>query len=295
MEMSSTSTMAAHQSSLFRNYETNKHNQTSTKTLVDQSYISSCGLLSTVFLNELIIEGQWKFQKSEDDDLRLKSLGIENLVRTCHDIMSKTLEIIKAKQEKQGISSLTCAPWPIVNLDAFKKLTTVDRAILNHAHLLDLMTIIFEATSTSAPNSPCIDIRNEVSEPVNHQYQLSKSHCQLKMTYETAFRHLVHRPDDHILQVALHASLVASHSRIDLEQLGEKLGVNKYHFDMGSLKDSAKTFEILIRLLREQKSKQNHEHQSVDTNKLPYKPKKKRGLNANVSGTKFAVGRLFLF
>jgi hypothetical protein len=80
---------------------------------------------------------------------------------------------------------------------------------------------------------------------------------------------------------------------MDLQQLGEKLGVKKSHFDMGSIKDSTNTFNDLIKLLREQKLKREREQQLVDIHKLPYKPRKKRGLNANVSGTKFAVGKLF--
>jgi hypothetical protein len=82
---------------------------------------------------------------------------------------------------------------------------------------------------------------------------------------------------------------------MDLQELGEKLGVKKCYFDMGSIKDSTKTFQDLIKLLREQKLKREREQQSVDIQKLPYKPKKKRGLNANVAGTKFAVGMLILF
>ena len=99
-------------------------------------------------------------------------------------------------------------------------------------------------------------------------------------------------PDNPLLQIAVHASLLTSHSRMDLQNLGEQLGVKKGQFDMCLIRDSIQHFQDFIKFLREEKFKQEREQQTVDTNKLPYKPRKKRGLNANVSGTKFSAGKL---
>jgi hypothetical protein len=285
---------SSHQSSVTSNNESNKNNQTLRRLLADQPFQSSLPrMLSNISLHEIIIEGEWKFRRNENDHLQFKSMGVENLVYICHDIMNKTREIIKLNQQKRETSSSNCELWTLVKLDTFKTLTDADRAHLNHAHILDLMTIVFEAASTSASMSQLIRIWREASEHMNHRHRFSTCYQQPKISYETAFRHLIHTPDNQLLQIALHASLISGHSRMDLQQLGERLGVKRDHFDMGSLKDSTKTFPDLIKLLREQKLKREREQQSIDIHKLPYKPRKKRGLNANVSGTKFPVGMLF--
>lgn len=287
----------SHQSSVISNNESDKNNQTLKKLLADQPLHSPLSrMLSNISLDEIIIEGQWKFRGNENDNLRFKLIGIENLVYICHDIMNKTHEIIKLKQhQQQQISLLSCEPWTLVKVNTFKILTDADRAHLNRAHILDLMTIVFEATSTSASISQLVRIWREASKHINHQYRSSTSYKQPKISYETAFRNLIHTPDNQLLQIALHASLITGHSRMDLQELGEKLTIKPCPFDMGSIKDSTKAFQDLIKFLREQKLKREREQQSVDIHKLPYKPKKKRGLSANVSGTKFAVGTLFLF
>ncbi|CAF0804560.1 unnamed protein product [Rotaria sordida] len=292
MEMRTISTRTSHQPSIIDSQTSNKYNETLKTSLADRSlYLPLHRMLSNVSLYEMIIEGKWKFRAYEDDSFRFKSMGIENLVYICHDMMNKTLEIMKLKQRNQRTSSSSCESWPIVNLDTFKILTDADRACLNRVHIFALMTIIFEATSTKSLISESVRIWGEASEHVNYQDSFSKSHNQPKISYETAFRHLIHTPDNQLLHIALHVSLITGHSRMDLQQLGEKLGVQRYHFDMGSIKDSTKAFQDLIKLLREQKLKREREQQCVDISKLPYKPKKKRGLNANVSGTKFAVVR----
>ncbi|CAF0873151.1 unnamed protein product [Rotaria sp. Silwood1] len=292
MEMRTTSARTSDQPSKMDSQESYRYNETLKKSFADQSlHFPLSRMLSNISLYEIIIEGKWKFRAYEDDHFRFKSMGIENLVYICHDIMHKTLEIIKLKQRNQQTSSSNCEPWPIVNLDTFKTLTDADRTYLNRSHLLALMTIIFEATSTREFMSESVRIWDEASEHNNHQHSFSKSHNQPKISYEIAFRHLIHTPENQLLQIALHVSLITGHSRMDLQQLGEKLGVQRNHFDIGSIKDSTKAFQNLIKLLREQKLKREREQQYVDINKLPYKPKKKRGLNANVSGTKFAVVR----
>jgi len=290
--MRPTSVRTSHQSSGISNNESDKNNQTLKKLFIDQPIPYSLSqTLNNISLNEIIIEGQWKFRRNDNDHFQFKLLGIENLVYICYDIMNITHEIIKLKQQT---SLLSCETWTLVKVNTFKTLTDADRAHLNRAHILDLMTIVFEAASTSASISQLVRIWREASEHVNHQYRFSTYQNQPKISYETAFRHLIHTPDNQLLQIALHASLITGHSRMDLQELGEKLGVKKCHFDMGSIKDSTKSFQDLIKVLREQKLKREREQQSVDIQKLPYKPKKKRGLNANVAGTKFAVGMLIL-
>ena len=288
-----TSVRTSYQSSVIYNNESDKNNQTLKRTHIDQPVQPLLSrMLSNISLNEIIIQGQWKFRGTDEDHLRFKSMGIENLVYVCHDIMNKTREIIKSKQQ---IALSSCESLPLVKFDIFNALTDSDRANLNRAHIFDLMTIIYEATSTHASISQLVRIWREASQHMNKKHHFSTSHTPPKISYETAFRHLIQTPDNQLLQIALHASLITGHSRMDLQELGEKLGVKKSQFDMGSIRDSIKPFPDLIKLIREQKGKREREQQSVDINKLPYKPKKKRGLNANVSGTKFAVGKLFLF
>lgn len=277
------------------NNESDKNNQTLKKILIDRPLHSPLSrMLSNISLDEIIIEGQWKFRGNDNDQLRFKLMGIENLVFICHDIMKKTQDIIKLKQDKI-ISSISYDSLPLVKVNNFKNLTDADRAHLNRAHILDLMTIVYEATSTSASISQLVRIWREASKHINHQYRSSTSSNQPKISYETAFRHLIHTPDNQLLQIALHVSLITSHSRMDLQELGEKLTIKPCPFDMGSIKDSTKAFHDLIKFLREQKIKREREHQFVDIHKLPYKPKKKRGLTANVSGTKFPVGMFFFY
>lgn len=296
--MRPTSAKVSHQLSKSDNHESSKHNESFKTTLTDQHELRPLSrVLTNNSLHELIIEGKWEFRGDESEHSKFKSVGIENLVYICHDIMNKTLEKVKMNQRRQRTLSPIGKSWPLVNLDSFQNLTDFDRANLSRAHTLYLMTIVFEAVSTNTsichPNPT--HIHTTPSRHVRYENCSSKSNEHPKISYETAFRHLIHTPDNQLLQIALHASLITGHSRMDLQQLGEKLGVKRSHFDMGSIKDSTETFQDLIKLLREQKLNREREQQTVDTNRLPYKPKKKRGLNANVSGTKFAVGKLFLF
>jgi hypothetical protein len=290
-----TSARRLNQPSVKFNSKSNKNNKTLKKLPAIQSSQPTLSRMSThISLNDLIIDGEWKFEENDNDYLQSQLTGIENLVHICYDIMNKTQEIVRLKQQKERISFLSCELWLLVKLDTFKTLTDADRAVLNRAHIYDLMTIVFEAVSTSTSISQLVRIWREISEHINHQECLSKSHTQLRISYENAFRHLIHTPDNPLLQIALHASLITSHSRMDLQELGEKMGVKRCHFDVGLIKDSTQNFQDFIKLLREQKQKQEREQQSVDMNSLSYKPKKKRGLNANVSGTKFSAGKLFL-
>ncbi len=295
MLMRSTNVRASHQLPVISNNESNKTNQTFKKLLADQPVQSPLSrILNNISLHEIIIDGQWKFRRNEDDHFRFKSMGIENLVYICLDIMNKTHEIIKLKQQTRLTSLSSCESLTLVKVDTFKTLTDADRAYLNRAHILALMTIIFEATSTSASISQLIRIWREASEHVNRRSRVSTSYNLPKISYETAFRHLIQTPDNQLLQIALHSSLITGHSRMDLQELGEKLGVKRCQFDVSSIKDSTKNFQDFIKLLREQKLKREREQQSVNIHKLPYKPKKKRGLNANVSGTKFPAGKFVL-
>jgi hypothetical protein len=249
---------------------------------------------SAVSLKSMVIEGQWKYRGQDDDRLRLVSMGIEDLVAICHDIMNTTFESTNRKQQKRNKSPSTHDSWPLVKVDAFKKLTDTDRASLHRARLLGLMTIVYEATTTSASISQLVRIWREAAEHNLRPRRPTASNNRPIISYENAFRHLIRTPDNHLLQIALHASLISTHNRADLQHLGEKLGVKRNHFDMNSIRDSTKAFQTLIKLLHEQRLKQKREQQHIDTNRLPYKPKKKRGLHANISGTKFHLGKSFL-
>lgn len=299
MVMRSNIVETSQQSSISSNNDSNRkihhhhHHQTLKKFVVDQPLHSSVPrMLSHISLDEIVLEGRWKFRRNDNDQLRYKSMGVENLVYICLDIMNKTQEIIRLKQQNRQTSLST---WTLVKIDSFRTLSDADRAHLNRAHILDLMTIVFEAASTSASISQLVLIWRQASEHVNRRSQLSTSHQQqLKVSYETALKHLIHTPDNQLLHIALHASLITGHSRMALQELGEKLGIQRTMFDVGSIRDSTHAFTSFIKLLREQKLKREREQQTVDIHKLPYKPKKKRGLNANVSGTKFPVGKLLL-
>ncbi|CAF4014313.1 unnamed protein product [Rotaria sp. Silwood2] len=242
---------------------------------------------SVALLKSMVIEGQWRYQGHDDDRLRLKAVGIENLVPICHDIMNITLELTHQKQERQRKSPSTNFRWPIVKLDEFNQLTKTKKESLNRARLLNLMTIVYEAASTSASISQLVRIWREVTNcPKVYQPQ-----TQPLISYEQAFQHLIHKPDNQLLEIALHASLINTQSQSDLQRLGEKLGVKKNQFDMGSIRNSTKAFQSLIKFLRELKLKQKEELQNINIKKLPYKSKKKQGLYANVAGTRFRLIR----
>ncbi|CAF3646526.1 unnamed protein product [Adineta steineri] len=288
----STSGRILNHSSIKSNNKSNKNNKLLRKSLIEQTLHSpSTTLLSQLSIHDMIIEGEWKFRGNDIDSLQCQSMGIENLISTCHDIMKNTQKIIKLKQQEQRMSFINYELWSLIRFDTFNTLTDAERAVLNRAHIFDLMTIVFEAASTSKSISQLVRIWREASEHIK-QNSVSTSLNQFKISYENAFRHLTHAPENSILQITVHASLLNGYSRMNLQDLGEKLGIRRSQFDMGSIRDSTQNFQDLIKVLREQRIKQEREQQAVDTNKLPYRPRKKRGLNANVSGTKFSGVRL---
>ncbi|CAF1222750.1 unnamed protein product [Rotaria sordida] len=264
--------------------------QTLEKLLGDQPLNPSQSLSrssNVASLKSIIIEGQWKYRGHDDDRLRLKTMGIENLVAICHDIMNVTFKSTSEEQKKRRKSLSTNFRWPIVKLDEFNKLTKVDKASLNRARLLNLMTIVYEATTTNTSRSQLVRIWREASRPSKS----SQSQLQPLISYEQAFRHLIRKPNNHLLEIALHASLISTHNQSDLQRLGEKLGVKRNQFDMDSIRHSTKAFQNLIKLLRELNLKQKQELKNIDTKRLPYKPKKKQDLYANVAGTRFRLIR----
>lgn len=228
-------------------------------------------------LDDLLIRGQWKFRATHDDRLQFKAMGIENLVYTCYDIMYQTREAITRKQTTSNLSL-------VVQLDQYRRLTETERTALTREHVFQLMTIVYDATSTHSSVSELIRIWREATP------RLPRSATHPTISHDLAVRHLLRTPDNQLLQVALHASLIAGRSRMDLQEFGEKLGVRRHQFDMGSIKDSTRAFAEFLKFVRDQKGKCDREQQAVNVHKLPYKPRKKRGLNANVFGTKFSVG-----
>ncbi|CAF1350883.1 unnamed protein product [Adineta ricciae] len=287
-----TSARILNQSSIKSNNKSNKNNRNLKKPLVDQcTHLNLPPVSNPISIQDVIIEGEWQLQENTIDHTKCKLLGIESLVLTCHDIMSRTQENMRLKQQEQRISFISWKLWSSIRFDAYRTLTDADRAVLNRAHIYDLMTIVFEAASTSGSISHLVSIWREASEHIKQRHPTTSLN-QIKVSYENAFRHLIHTPDNSLLQIAVHASLLTSHSRMDLQNLGEQFGVKRNQFDVGLIRDSIQHFQDFIKFLREQKFKQEREQQTVDTNKLPYKPRKKRGLNANVSGTKFSAVRL---
>lgn len=246
----------------------------------------------------MIVDGQWRYRKDPDDDLRLKSIGIRHLVAICHDIMTHTLESTSQMQtrdrEQERRLLARGKSWPLVQLDRFQRLTNAERLSLRQSGLFELMSIVHEAASSSASISHLVRIWREVSQVHTRQHAASLVE-QPPISYETAFEHLIRSPNDRLLEMALHAAIITSHSQRDLQRLGGKLGVHRDHFDMRQIGRSTKAFRTFILFLREQKLREKKEQQRVRTDRVPFAVKKKRGLSANVSASKFPVGRHPLF
>ena len=268
------------------------NNETLRKLMTRQSLNPSrSSSLSNTLLKSMIIDGQWKYRAHDDDKLRFKSMGIENLVVICHDIMKNTFESIHRKREKRSKSYSINDLYPVVKLDEFKKLTNTDRSSLRRAHVFELMTIVNEATLTNTSISQLVRIWREASEHNLKPHHIKPSGSQPLISYKQVFQHLIRTPNNQLLQIAAHASLISTHSRSDLKRLGEKLGIKRHDFDMNSIRDSTDAFQNFIKFLREQKLREKQEQQFIDIKRLPYRPKKKRGLCANVSGTKFRISK----
>ena len=276
------------------NVPNENNDRTLRRLLADQPFNPTSSRLSEqVSLKSVVIDGKWKYRGDHDDDLRLKSMGIANLVAICHDMMSETLEASSRMNEKRQKSPLRRESlWPIVKLEPFKKLTNAERTSLGRAHLLNLMTIVCEAASTSASISQLVRIWREASK---HQSRPRRPQMpdQPPISYEIAFGHLIREPENELLRIFLHATLISSHSAKDLRRLGDQLGVQRNQFDMGSIRKSSEAFANLIDHLRRERLRQRQEQRRVDTYRIPYAPKKKRGLLANVSATKFPIGERF--
>ncbi|CAF2180207.1 unnamed protein product [Rotaria magnacalcarata] len=256
-----------------RHEKGNDDNRVLRKSVVDQPLNTSQSRSRSSSINSLksiVIEGQWKYREHDDDRLRLKSIGIENLVAICYEIMNVTLETTHRKQKKTKRSSSTNFSWPIVELDEYKTLSKNDKISLRRAGLLNLVTIVYEAASTSASISQLVRIWREAS----RSSKSTKTKIQPLMSYEQAFEHLIHQPDDKLLAIALHASLISSHSLSDLKRLGKRLGIRAHQFDMGSIQDSTKQFQNLIKFLREHKLEERRKQQFIDKNILPYEHQK---------------------
>ena len=243
---------------------------------------SSSQIFVNSSLDDLLIRGEWKFRATHDDRLHFKAMGIENLAYTCYDIMHHTRELTARKQATSQPASRSSI---VVQLDQYRRLTETERTALKREQVFYLMTIVYDAASTHSSFSDLIRIWREASP------RLPRSANQPKISHELAVRHLLRTPDNQLLQIALHASLIASRSRMDLQEFGEKLGVRRHQFDMGSIKDSTRAFQEFLKFAKDQRGTGEQEQQKVNIHKLPYKPRKKRGLNANVFGTKFSVGK----
>ena len=255
------------------------------RSIYSSASASSHRCFPSISLDELVLHGEWKFRASYDDRLQLKASGIEHLVYTCYDIMSKTRRLVE-------ITGKRTPTIFILQLEQFQTLTDADRRDLRNEHCYHLMTILFESTWTHSSHSQLIRIWREVTTHHEAKRCSTRSDPPPKLSHELAVKHFLRTPDDQLLQIALHASLLSSCSRMDLQNFGDRLGIHRHQFDMGSIRDSSKAFQQFLQIFRDQKFKVEREQQpSVDIHKLPYRPRKKRGLNANVAGTKFSVGK----
>lgn len=271
------------------------HSTLLTSSLSDRNINSSTRLSTPISLNDLIIDGRWSFRSTYDERLLFKAQGIENLVYTCYDILYKTRDLVDRKKSiEMSISQM----WSSIEFRFYETMTTNDRIHCSQKRILDLMTIVYQAATTHSTRAKSKEIDDEsnqaltTSENTNGKCSLTTLN-DMKISHELAIKHLLKSTDGHLLSIAVHASMIAGSSRMDLQTLGDKYGVRRNQFDMGSLKDSTSAFQDFIRLLIEQKGKAEREQQTVDTKKLPCKPRKKRGLTANVCGTKFPVGKFF--
>lgn len=85
---------------------------------------SRSGSPSTVSLKSMLIDGQWKYRKQDNDDLRLEAVGIRNLVEIAHEIMRETANPSNRKQEKRPQSPAVAAhAFPLLKLDQYEKIT----------------------------------------------------------------------------------------------------------------------------------------------------------------------------
>lgn len=63
------------------------------------------------------------------------------------------------------------------------------------------------------------------------------------------------------------------------------------HEILSEIRRSDETFRDLIHFLRAQRLMQRRKQFQVNTKRIPYEPKKDRGLNANVVTKKFPIGK----
>ena len=258
-------------------------NRTSRRLITNQPVDPS----RSVSLKSMVVDGGWKFREDDYDRRQLKSMGIANLVDICHEIMRETHESTRRKEEIRAKSPSRTDAFQLVKLNRFKRLTDSERTILRREKVLELMNIVGEAASTSASISQLVRIWREAS-----KHRPSKNTEPRPMiSYETAFEHLIRTPDDQILQIALHASLLSTHNERDLRRLGRKLGVGGDQFDMESIRKSNRAFRDLIQILRKKRKEKKRDEQHVDTTVLPYERKEQRGLYANVSGTRSRLSK----
>ena len=282
-------TMALEEDERDRRRQTSRRSATEPSSNRALSRSSSNGSLQSV-----IVDGKWEYRQDPDDALRLKSMGIRHLVAICRDIMTHTLEstsqIQSRSRERERKSLARGKSWPLIQLDRFQRMSNAERLSLRQAGVLELMSIVHEAASTSTSISHLVRIWREVTQ-LHTRHHASSLVEQPPISYETAFGHLIRSPNDQLLEIALHAAIIPSHNQRDLQRLGGKLGVHRDHFDMRQIGRSTKAFREFILFLREQKLREKKEQQRVRTDRVPFAPKKKRGLSANVSASKFPVGR----
>lgn len=239
-----------------------------------------------ISLKSMVIDGKWRYREDEHDELRLESIGIKNLVEICHEIL---IESSKPKEERRSKSkspsSRPIEPFPLIKFDRYEKLSLQERRNLKQDRIFNLMTIVYQAAATDASISQLVRIWHEVEEH-NRYPRKKKQECQPKISYKYAFEQLIRRPNDRIFQIALHASLIKKKHPIDLQKIRRELGFDRQEFDIESIRQSSRDFQDLINFLRERK-------RHITQSQLSIKAKSKHGLCANVSATKFRLGKSY--
>ena len=110
-----------------------------------------------------------------------------------------------------------------------------------------------------------------------------------------AIDRLVRDPHDEIFQIGFHAALIGTHPTKDLRRLAKKLGVDQDQFDIRTIRESRQNFQDFIHFLRAQRLNQRRKRFQVQTDRISFKPKKKRDLHANVLDKRFPIGKSKIF
>ncbi|CAF0727093.1 unnamed protein product [Didymodactylos carnosus] len=264
---------------------------------------------SATSLKSILIAGNWNSPTNSttmdpNEKYRLKVLGIENLVELCHDILQKTKSAVENRHVLQSRPSSSIKRLPSARLNVFTSLKENEITALKRSEMYNLMKIFHSASYSASTIGSLVSIWREVME----HYHYARRSRNPKMTYETVIKqfsdtnqrtHLQKSQLLNLTQIMFHASMT-TRSKNEIKNIFERLKrdnpvINNLlkKFDITMLKEDTVNFDEFLHLLSiigNEHSKQQQLPRSF-IEELPYRQKKKRGLIANVSGTKFNVVR----